>query len=213
MRFDDWTRAIPLLRERTGRYCHLCEMRVTNPISIDHIFFQDRYDRLRGNWCNFLLVCNYCNSRKGNAQVNSPYRKRYFWPHIHNTLLKFDYLPNGGVSPSEALSTPEDLSRAVRLIDLYKLSAEMTATGDLDERRLHRLQALRIAIDRRIELEKGLCTVEAIVDSAVLSGFFSIWFQVFRDRLEVRKALVESVDFHLQESLCFDEAFMPIERS
>ena len=209
--FNDWAKAIPILRHRTGDYCHLCEMRVSNPIAIEHIFHQDGYPRLRSNWNNFLLACNYCNSRKGAAILLNPYRKRYFWPHVHNTLLKFEYRPDGFTRAHRGMSDRE-LAQAHNTISLYKLDAAHTITGDLDQRHLARLEAWRIAIDRRIELEKGLCTIHAIVDSAVLSGFFSVWFTVFRDRSEVRAALVQNEAFHLAETGCFDEALELVER-
>lgn len=37
MVLNDWTKAIPFLKQRTGDYCHICEMKVTNMLAIEHI--------------------------------------------------------------------------------------------------------------------------------------------------------------------------------
>jgi uncharacterized protein (TIGR02646 family) len=211
MSLENWSRAIPILKARTGSYCHLCEMHVTNPIAIEHIFNRDSYPRLSANWSNFLLACSYCNSRKGAQRVEAPYRAKYFWPHLHNTLLKFEYRPDG-VTRAHADLSPADRPRALRTISLYALDATKTKTGDLDQRHRARLQAWRIAIDRRIEFEKGICPVSVIVDSATLAGFFSVWLAVFHDREAVRAALIQCPAFHLAETSCLDAQLELVER-
>ena len=62
--FNDWTRAIPILKERTGHYCHLCEMKMNSGFAIEHIKPKVFYPQLKSHWSNFLLVCPYCNSHK-----------------------------------------------------------------------------------------------------------------------------------------------------
>ncbi len=211
LNFKNWKKAIQILKIRTGEYCHLCEMKVTNPIAIEHIKHKEAYPRLQGSWINFLLSCNYCNSRKGQNLLLNPYRRHYFWPHLHNTLLKFEYGLDGLTHPHRALN-PQDQARAQRTIDLYKLDAANTSTGDVDQRHRLRLAALRIAIDRKIEFEKGICTVSAIVDSAVLSGFFAVWYTVFQHTIAVRDALIDSPAFCLAGTGCFNALHEPMDR-
>lgn len=212
MSFTDWTRAIPPLVERTGPYCHLCEMRVTNPIAIEHLFFKDGYPRLKDHWNNFLLACYYCNSRKGNKRLLAPYRKKYFWPHLHNTITKFEYPVDGSVRPKSDLSS-YDQECAQRTIALYCLDAEVTANGNQDQRRLERLETIKIAIDLLLDFQRGKVEIRAIVDVARSRGFFSIWYSLFYHNPEVRKALVEAPDFHLAETMCFDAEGLPVQRA
>jgi hypothetical protein len=209
--FQKWTKAIPILRQRTGPYCHLCEMHVTNPIAIEHIFHQEGFPRLKANWNNFLLACNYCNSRKGRQKVEGPYRAKYFWPHVHNTLLKFQYRPDGIVRVQPALALA-DRQRAQRTISLYKLDAIISTTGGIDQRHLGRLKALKIAIDCRIEFQNGETAAPSIVRYATSYGFFAVWLSVFQDVPAVYTALVNCPEFHLAETGCFDAHSQLIDR-
>lgn len=204
MAFNDWTKAIPILKTRTGSYCHLCEMKVTNAIAIEHIFPKEHYPRLENHWSNFLLICNTCNSKKGSTIPNSPYRYAYYWPHLHNTFMAFDYrhiVP----FPSNSLNGAQQM-RAKKLIQLYKLDDVANATGEPDNRHIQRLEATHKAIKRLLEYLTGKATVEAIVDMATATGFFSVWMTIFNDVPLVKQALLSCSDFHLanQSQPCFD---------
>ncbi|MFX1682972.1 hypothetical protein PV762_27475 [Mitsuaria sp. CC2] len=212
--FDNWKRAIPHLKARTGWYCHLCEMRVNNHLSIEHIKSRDDYPILAGNWTNFVLSCGCCNSRKRARKLDSPYRQKYVWPHIHNTLMAFDVpltgpvpatvQPNGSASAAVA-------TRAQALIDLYALDAVSTKDGAADIRHIERLEAVQMAATRRVEFANGKATPEAIVDMAKKSGFFSVWFKVFSNVPQVQTLLVQEPAFHLNAAW-FDQNLVPVAR-
>jgi 5-methylcytosine-specific restriction endonuclease McrA len=203
--FNDWTNAIPFLKQRTGSYCHLCEMRVSNAIAIEHIKPKVSFPKLQNHWDNFLLICSSCNSHKKARIPVSPYRKNYFWPHLNNTLLVFEYanvLPH--FKPISTLNNIER-DRAKNLVDLYGLNKEITASGDADTRWIEKQKAYKMAIDRRIEYETGINkSIDSIIDLAIQSGFFSIWLKVFKDILPIRRALILCPEFHLANNNCFD---------
>ncbi len=214
--FADWTNAIEPLRSATGPYCHLCEMRVNNHLSIEHIKSRNQFPSLSGSWTNFLLSCGYCNSRKRKTPVEAPYRKKYVWPHLHNTLIAFD-VPLGGtdlgtVQPSQTATADADLlARARRLIDLYRLDQPWTQQGHADMRYIERVQAIDKAARRRREYEDGKATPDAIVDMAETTGFFSVWLKVFVDVPAVALRLIQHPRFHVEQQW-FTAQFEPVPR-
>lgn len=210
MVLTDYKKAIPVLKNRTGLYCHICEMR--SPfLAIEHIKPQDHFPRLISHWDNFLLVCTYCNSRKLETIPLAPYRKKYFWPHLNNTLLAFKRNIFGLIEIDPQLST-ENKKRAENLISLYKLDKAYTEAGDSDTRWKEQASALLSAIQCKKEYTEGQITISAILREAVQHGFFSVWFKVFSDIFEVKKALVEAPEFHLNPHF-FDANYNPIPRN
>lgn len=206
--FNDWRRAKPFLRSSTGDYCHLCEMRVTNALAIEHIKPKEHFPKLSNHWDNFLLICNYCNSHKLETIPSSPYRKKYFWPHLNNTLQSIDYSITGIAIPNTTyLTNPDQLRRANATIQLYGLDKTITATGDSDTRLIERLKAFKMAIDRKIEYAQGQATEPAILDMAKTTGFFSIWLKVFNNVPAIRTAIIQCPEFHQANTNCFDAAF------
>jgi uncharacterized protein (TIGR02646 family) len=211
--FNDWTRAIPYLKSRTGKYCHLCEMKV-DPISIEHILPKSHFEDLASDWDNFLLICHYCNSHKSNEIPVLPYANNYYWPHLNNTLMAFFYPKNGEVIPNkEHLTVSHQVEKAENTIKLYGLNKKVTQQGNSDERLKNRLIAYKQAIDRFIEKSDGKATVRAIVDNAQNTGFFSVWLQVFNNCPDVKEALIQSPAFHLTAGNFFDENLRPIRRN
>ncbi|MDI9877031.1 HNH endonuclease [Flectobacillus rivi] len=202
--FNDWTKAISILKQRTGLYCHLCEMKMNSGFAIEHIKPQESYPQLKSHWSNFLLICPYCNSHKL-ATIPKKYKENYFWPHLNNTLLVFDYeqiFPH--IKPSDSLTRIQK-KRANNLIELYGLRKEATSDGSADTRWIEKLKAYKMAIDRRLEYQSGMNqSVNAIVDLAVQSGFFSIWLKVFEDIPLIRTDLIQRKEFHLLNTNCFD---------
>jgi hypothetical protein len=215
--FNDWTNARDHLVERTGLYCHFCEMRVNNCIAVEHIKSRDGYPKLSNNWSNFLLICASCNSNKKAKKLEVPYRQHYYWPHLNNTLLAFSspiYEPNSllALMPKAGLS-PHQKSRADATIALYGLDKIDTSTGDSDKRHIERKTATKKAIDRLIEYQSGKATISAIVDMATTTGFFSVWLGVFNDITPVKHALLQAPEFKIDVATWFDTAFNPSPRN
>lgn len=185
--FNDWTNAIPILKGRTGWYCHICEMRVNNALAIEHIKPKEHFPGIRNHWDNFLLICNSCNSHKSDTIPLTHYRRKYLWPHKNNTLIAFEYgivLPF--ISPSNNLPNRNYRARAVRLIRLYGLNKQVNTSGESDTRWIEKCSALMNAIDCRMEYLNGATTINSIIRTAKLSGFFSIWLTVFDNDLAVK---------------------------
>lgn len=204
--FNQWQRAIPHLEARTGKFCHLCEMKVTNALAIEHIQPQLHFPLLSSDWDNFLLTCNYCNSHKLANIPTAPYRQTHYWPHLNNTLKTFDFTVAGVIVPNAThLTAPGDITRANNTIALYGLDKTTTSTGSSDSRLIERLEALYFAIERLNEYTTGVNqSIPAIVDLAKTKGFFSVWLKVFDGVPAVRTALINCPDFHLATTNCFD---------
>ena len=212
--FNDWTRAIPYLKGRTGRYCHLCELKVSNAMAIEHIKSKKYFPRLQAHWDNFLLICNHCNSHKLATITISPYKKTYYWPHLNNTIMAFDFRITGEIIPNRTyLTTKPQIDRANATIDLYGLDKVVTAQGNSDDRLKDRLEAYKQAIDRFIEFSNSKASVHAIVDNAKNTGFFSVWLKVFNSVPNVKAALIDCLDFHLATTYCFNSTYQPIPRN
>lgn len=214
--FNDWQRAKPHLVERTGLYCHFCEMRVNNCLAVEHIKARKDNPGLANDWNNFLLACTSCNSSKTSTKLVEPYYQHYYWPHLNNTLLAF---VSPLVGPKAQLVTPRaglsasQRSRAAATIALYGLDKRVTATGDSDNRYLERAKATKMAIDRRIEYMGGKATIPAIVDMAQTTGFFSVWLAVFNDIAAIKLALLNAPDYKIDVAAWFDANLNPIPRN
>ena len=201
--FTDWTKAIPILKARTGDYCHLCEMRITSAIEIEHILPKKHFTSEKSNWDNFILACTHCNSSKSdNIPIGSTnYADHYYYPHLHNTFLAFEYNPLNRCLPcpnNSHLTTATQRNKAQNLIDLYKLDKTSINSGEIDNRYKHRLEALQKACARRVEFAGGLCTIRNIIDMATSTGFLSVWLAIFDAVPSVKEALLNAPQFHLQ---------------
>lgn len=217
LKFNKWARAIKHLRDRTGEFCHLCEMAINHQIAVEHIKSRHTHPKLSSSWTNFILSCSHCNSSKGTKRLDSPYRKRYIWPHIHNTLMAFEVPLTGDeagvVRPScNVTQNPQLTQRARDTIALYELNKTTTADGAADRRYSNRMEAIQMATCRRVEFERGQATVAAILDMARTRGFFSVWFEIFSDVPEVKSALIDSAHFFLNPAW-FDANRDPIPRT
>jgi hypothetical protein len=197
-------------------YCHFCEMRVNNSLSVEHIIARKNRSALASSWNIFLLACASCNSSKLSKKLSAPFRKRYYWPHLNNTLLAFSspiFGPNALVVTPLAGLSPSQFSRAADTIDLYGLDKKATSTGDADIRFLERVKVANIAIERRIEYEEGKATIPAIVAMAQMTGFFTVWLDVFHNVEVIRRALLMAPDFKIDVSSWFDANLNPIPRN
>lgn len=211
--FKNWRRAIPFLKDRTGHYCHLCEMRVTNALAIEHILPKEHFPSKSGDWDNFLLICNYCNSAKLD-QIPHNYQTEYAWPHLDNTHILFDYPLSSLCKPiPNPNAIDNEKARVANTISIYKLLEEKKSSGEADARFRERLQTLKMAIDRKIEYGQGKATIQGIVELAISRGFFSVWMKIFDDLPEVKLALINHADFHLQGKGFFDDQGNPIPRA
>jgi len=128
--------------------------------------------------------------------------------------MAFDFRLTGEIIPNPTyLTTKLQIDRANATIDLYGLAKTVTAQGNSDDRLMNRLEAFKQAIDRYIEFAQGQATIQAIVDNAKNTGFFSVWLKVFDSVPAVKSALIDCPDFHLATTNCFNAAYQPIPRN
>lgn len=215
--FKEYRDARPFLEDRTGDYCHFCEKRITNSLAVEHIVQKGLVSARTNDWENFLLICTNCNSCKPkNTLPTEPIADHYFWPHLHNTLLVFDYdvsTTSCGPKPHPDLLNPVDTLRAKNLIDFYKIDLELhPKSGLADGRHRYRMEALRFAKDSLGEYPTKI-DIPAILRLATSTGFFSIWLKVFDAVPEVRQALIDCPAFKLQGKGFFDAQYQAIPRN
>jgi hypothetical protein len=177
------------LINQTLKYCHFCEMPILNAPSVEHIKPQkcienhDKYKNLRNHWTNLLLICNYCNSNKKNVDLKT---YNYYWPQKNNTLKIFKYLP---LVPNVINLSQNQSIKAQNTLDLYKINKITKSDGTSDSRFIERLKVISNAIECLKEFQKNTITVNAIVRNALSSGFFSVWYEVFKNEPQVLKIL------------------------
>lgn len=213
--FTDWSKAKAHLEERTGKYCHFCERRINNNLAVEHIKARYTHARLSSNWHNFLLICSSCNSRKSAGRLLPAYRKSYYWPHLNNTLLAFEYALAGlnalVVRPRTGLS-PEQKARAQRSLDLYALDQPVKKNGEADERAVERAETLSMALELQTTYAGRPEEVRAIVMLVVSRGDFSLFLSIFKDHPEVCEAIINDPHFP-GAALHFSAAHHPLPRN
>lgn len=210
--FTDWTNAKKSLVERTGEFCHLCEIYMPMGLAVEHIMPKVHFGLLSDKWDNFLLICTACNSRKHNDIPARPYKLKYYWPHLHNTLLAFQSPFNGPsaflVTPSSALN-PDQLSRANATINLYKLDQKLLLSGEPDPRYRRKFEIGSMAMHRYLDYKRGQCTLQSVTENAKANGFFTLWLEIFKNERPVVDALLDLPDFKLDRAQWFDAQNVP----
>jgi hypothetical protein len=204
--FDDYTLARGFLIERIGGYCSFCGMRLDASLAVEHVLPKQppsgpRRERV-GDWHNFLLACQNCNSNKGNADISID---DCFWPHLDNTMRAIQYLEGGLVQPHMGLDG-RDLERAKRTITLTGLDKVpgLHAPKASDRRWQNRRLAWDKAKTLRGDLEQGdsELTRRLIVEIAVATGYWPAWFTVFHGDFDMLNRL--RVEFPGTAEDCFD---------
>ncbi|KAA8697792.1 hypothetical protein [Pseudomonas caricapapayae] len=214
--FTDWTRAREFLVDRTGQYCHFCEIQLPMGLAVEHIKPKEIYPSLSNKWPNFLLICISCNSRKNITIPVQPYRLRYYWPHFNNTLMAFSTTLIGPdallVKPHSGLNAAQ-FARATATIDLYKLDQKLLASGEGDARYTRKAVIGSKAVRRYLEYKFGKCTLGSIVDSVVTDGFFSLWLEVFKNEKVVIDAMLDIPQFKIDRVNWFNANNDPVGRN
>jgi uncharacterized protein (TIGR02646 family) len=208
--FDDYTKALPDLIARIGRYCSYCERPILTQLAVEHIQPKSlpKYEHLRGRWENFLLGCVNCNSTKKDKDVQF---SAMLLPDRDNTFAAFTYRSDGSIVPAAGLADP-----------VQQQARDTLALTGLDKRPANVLDenGKRVAIDRisqRMEVwakaEEARADVLAnpaneavrkmVVRLALAEGFFSIWMKVFEGEPAMRNRLIDAFASS-RASGCFD---------
>lgn len=207
--------ARPDLVERIGEYCSYCERNILQGtgLAVEHIYAKKYFPARELDWENFLLSCTNCNSVKkdGDANFNHAY---FLWPHLDNTARVFRYLAGGLVTPDPALSVgPRTLAAdTLRLTGLDRYPGAAVEPAAQDFRWQHRREAWDIAQRALARLTVTDCVPmrEQIVDTAIQTGFWSVWMSVFARDSDMRTRLVNA--FRGTAIDCFNADAQPIRR-
>lgn len=178
--YADYAAALPDLERRLGRYCSYCERYIATNLAVEHVQAKSLVPALALTWSNFLLACVNCNSCKSHTPVTVA---DYLWPDCDNTLRAFEYSTGGMVAPHSALTAPvrAKAQASAALVGLDRFPGATTPPTQSDLRWLKRFETWRKANDalRRLSQNDTVELREQIVDTAIATGLFSIWWTVF----------------------------------
>ncbi|CAG9225669.1 HNH endonuclease [Paraburkholderia sabiae] len=200
------------LVSRLGSFCSYCERHIKTNLAVEHIQPKGlaAYAHLTGTWENFLLGCVNCNSTKGDKDI---LLADVFLPDRDNTSAAFDYLPDGKIAISNALS-PVSQTKAENLLSAVGLDKPIVTYLDENgkqvalDRVAQRMEVWGIASEARndVAAAPGNHTVrKLVVKLALAHGFFSIWMEVFAGDSDMRKRLIRAFP-GTEASRCFDMA-------
>lgn len=205
MTFSHYREAFPALKANLGPYCNYCERRLPTNLAIEHVKPKSLNKSLALDWDNFLLACCNCNSSKGDIDVALA---DYIWPDSSNTIRAIDY--SSGLVRNRLNPTDPAYSLVDALINLVGLDKDpghpkKERRPDVsDQRWKDRLDTLDRA--RRCSARLVACDTvelrEIIVESALGWGSFAIWFEVFKNDLDMCSRLIRA--FPGTAKNCFD---------
>lgn len=189
-----------------GAYCSYCEVASLNHanLQVEHVQPLSRYPDLKLKWSNFLLGCPNCNGRSNKTNKDVVLDEIHL-PHRNNTYYSLIYKEAGVVKVNPTL-TGKSKTNAENLVSLLNLDKE-DARCDMRRDIWNKAQAFHEEyVNGEIQLIYLMKYIKAV-------GCWSIWFTVFKDRDEVRKALID--EFEGTAKNCFDPGnhYEPIPRN
>lgn len=217
MHGTDYTKALPELVSRLGPYCSYCERKIPTNLAVEHIQPKDlpQYKHLVGRWKNFLVACVNCNSTKRHKDVKFA---ELLFPDRDNTSLAFQYLPDGTITLSPALTQAQQTmaEATLALTGLQKpLNQTLNANGklvalDRVAQRMETWAKAESALGDLLEQPRNPKLLQAVLKLALETGFFSVWMAVFQGYPEFQNALIDTFP-GTRASGCFDlETCQPI---
>ena len=178
--YRDYGEARHDLAEIIGYYCSYCEMKVYNSIEIEHILPRNR-GGAPVDWSNFLLSCKYCNTIKSDHNANL---ENYVWPDLDNTDLVFDY------SEADVIKAKVDITQNIRilaentinLMGLNRIPGGAREPTEADTRWRSREEVWTMAKKSFSNWNQAKIPPMAsqIAASALTSGHYSIWIEIFK---------------------------------
>ncbi len=159
-----------------------------------------------GCWDNFLLGCINCNSTKGDKDV---LLNGLYFPDRDNTFVAFAYTADGHIEPAAHLTVAQQ-KIACDTLALTGLDKRASQVKDENGRLVaidrvnQRMQAILVAKRSLSKLQRNPTDAmrEQIVETALPTGFFSIWMQVFANDTDMRRRLIDAFPGTAQD--CFD---------
>ena len=197
------------LKAEIGEFCSYCETGLHSVIAVEHIYpkAEELYPERALFWTNFLLSCTYCNSIKG---TTDPDLQDYYWPHRDNTARPFIYRLDLAPRVADGLSQ-DQRQIAQSTLELTGLDREPghPDLSPLDPRWNKRREAWGVALRLLQKLRAGKIDRESVLHNAISRGFWSVWMEVFKEDIEMRRLLISS--FKVPAS-CFNVQTQPLPR-
>ncbi len=187
--FSDYKQARDPLIERMGDYCSYCEIKIHTQVDVEHVLPKSPNPALALEWTNFLLACGNCNSIKGHKDIELD---DIYWSDKDNTLRAFVYELD---EPPQIADDPDvDVDIAYDTIKLTGLDRVPGVAGysDRDRRWLKRIDAWSTALQvaEFIDTEDTDEMRQMAVFVAKGIGFWSVWFEVFHDDMDMCQRLI-----------------------
>ena len=204
-----------------GTMCSYCEKAYDDErdLQVEHVQpknYKDKngkyiYAHLKTAWINFLLSCPTCNGAD-NKDTKNVILSQCHLPHLNNTFLSLCYKAGGVVDVNPTLSGVS-AANARHLLELVGLNKGPKESSPKDRRWKIRSEKWNLANRYLKKYNMGLTDVETIIHLTKGYGCWSIWFTVFKEHDEVRKALIENFPGTAVE--CFDanNHYEPINRN
>lgn len=186
--WSDYNDAGPALRDRLGDYCSYCESPC--PTDVEHKLPKHVHPDRECRWENFLLSCKSCNSIKHGQQLAGSGAHPdaalalYLWPDTDNTARAFVYRQDRNdvtVAPGLPRRLAKAAAATLEMTGINRIPGRTPGPTSRDRRWLKRLEAWRIAEDKREDLAKNdTPSLRAcIAELAGATGFWSVWRVVF----------------------------------
>ena len=212
--FHDYRDAYPYLQSRLGAYCSYCERYIATNLAVEHIQPKalPQYAALIGRWDNFLLGCVNCNSTKKDKEV---VLSEFYLPDRDNTFAVFEYTPDGRMEPAAHLNPAQQkiAQDTLALMGLDKPASNVQDENgklvaiDRVSQRMEVILTARRSL-KRLQQQRTAAFQEQIVETALKTGFFSIWMTVFAQDSEMRCRFIEGFPNTARD--CFDQQTQPV---
>lgn len=214
--YSPYSNARKVLLANSGKYCAYCEAYLPHGalFQTDHVQPKGlkvngtlKYDHLIYKWSNFLLSCATCNG-SGNKGKKDVVLGEVHLPHLNNTFLSLEYKEAGVVSVNPKL-TGLSKQHAEKLIELVGLDKPTSETDGRCDMRRHAWDMAQMFLK---QYEANECSLTGLINYIKTGCCWSIWYTVFKNHDEVRKALL---DFPGTAKNCFDpnNHYEPINRN
>jgi hypothetical protein len=215
------------LIERIGYYCVYCNQPLSHSLQVEHVIPKNPPAGFAGDplaWDNMLLACGPCNNAKSNNPIDA---STYYLPEEHNTHLPFliepSVLADHAIVTEKAGLTAPQSAKAKRTIKLLELNNVDERDNIVDIRSIRRRDAIVAVQANRQQFEEARhsptfqmnIAARNVVVQAKVTGFFSIWYEVFADVPEVMQFLTDNNIIKGTAGNCFDPAngYQPIFRN
>lgn len=188
-----YAEALPFLKCRIGFYCSYCGFPIIHVPEVEHVVSKSKEPALSTKWENLMLGCKYCNTRKSD-DIDLGNVDDYLWPDQYNTALAFRYdygVPQINDAMLQQVDPSGDArSKAEKIYNLVKLGEQPGQKADRRTMQRNEVYETAKRAKERLDRNRAPDLMEQIIETAICSGFFSIWTNVFSEDPEMLNALI-----------------------